>query len=209
VVRRYIRDGNTGERTPEAEHVGVITEAEPHADGWFLWLDSYEHRIFTGYQFLGAGKDGHSPASLVTEVIPVQSARPFRVQLTPDLALVVDSSQCIVLVVTDGAAGNVLRRITVTDVGEFKDTLDAARAAQHEELAEASLRSLAGITEKRRAEGKLGRSGAVEWLIDKGQSRGAAVSIVERLCRGGKPVLGMKYEGGYWTVPVTSEQTAR
>jgi hypothetical protein len=70
-VRRYTQCDVSEKRENEIVITGMITEAYSHADGWFLWLDSYPDRIFTGYQFLGAGADGRSPASLVTEVTPV------------------------------------------------------------------------------------------------------------------------------------------
>jgi hypothetical protein len=72
-VRRYIAP-TTGERELTAEHTGVILYTEEHADGWYIRLDSYPNRIFTGYQFLGAGEElvagAAGPASLVTEVTP-------------------------------------------------------------------------------------------------------------------------------------------
>jgi hypothetical protein len=54
----------------------------------------------------------------------------FRQDLSPDLAVVVDASQCIVLEVTDGAAGRVLRRPTVSNIDAHIRALDDARVAQ-------------------------------------------------------------------------------
>lgn len=289
-VRRYITPTH-GERTLETEHAGVITEAVPHADGWYIQLDSYEHRIFTGYQFLGAGSglaNETGPASLLTEVIPgrpastehatwayvpgergafvgVISAQPDvdrfepggqealwtcthrhrsrgdaskcaqaelgrRAQeqpapdltvavVSPDLTVAVDGSGCIVLLVTDGAAGKLLRKVTVTDVDAVKAALDDARLAQRIALEEAERARLCGADEKRRSEGRLNRHEAMEWLVSMrgwGGVRGLAVRAVDDMRAGAdsKPAVmaadeGMGYADGYWTVPVTSEQTAR
>lgn len=200
-VRRYIAP-TTGKRTLEAEHAGVITDAEPHADGWFIRLDTHLDRIFTGYQFLGAGSNGQGAASLVTEVTPAEpGAASFARQLSPDLLLGVDGSGCIVLVVT-GPQGKLLRVVTVGDVDAFKAALDNARTAQRVHLAEAERARLDGPDDKRRAEGRLTKREAVDWLMARtGETRASAVGNVLSIARGGAPHLGMTYSGGFWHVP--------
>lgn len=158
-VRRYIAPA-TGERALDSEYTGTVVEAVPHADGWFITLNNHPDRIFTGYQFLGAGASGQGPASLVTEVTRAEpAAGTFARQLTPDMAVAVDGSGCIVLVVTE-PRGKLLRVITVTDVEAFKAALDDARTAQHAALGEAGAPRVAGPNEKRRSEGRLIKSEA-------------------------------------------------
>lgn len=50
----------------------------------------------------------------------------YRRQVTPDMAVTVDDSQCVVLEVTN-ATGHVVRRVTVTNIDALKDALDDAR----------------------------------------------------------------------------------
>lgn len=198
-VRRYIAP-TTGERSLCAEHVGIVTETAPgDSTGYYLRLDTCPDRIFTGYQFLGAGTDGSGPSSLVTEVMPVKAT--FSRQISPELVVGTDSSQCIVLLVGGTGPKDPIRKVTVSDVDAFKAALDDARTAQHIALEEADTQRVPGIDEKRRAEGKLTKGEAVDWLTGKGYGRGHAVRVADRLCREGGSVLGMTYEGGYWVVP--------
>lgn len=141
----------------------------------------------------------------------------FRTRLTPDLEVVVDESQCIVLVVSgDSGPGFVLRRITVTNVDDFKATLDQAREAQHAALAADDEKRGQAVVDKRQAEirrarGQLTRSEAVEWLTGpRGWAAipGLALQAVRDMRTGteSKPALaaadeGMTFSGGYWRVP--------
>lgn len=62
----------------------------------------------------------------------------WRIPVTPDLAVVVEQGGAgIVLEVTDGLAGHVLRRVTITNVAAFKAGLNGALQAQHEAQAAA------------------------------------------------------------------------
>jgi hypothetical protein len=62
---------------------------------------------------------------------------PHRFQLTPDLALVLDESLCIVAEVSiPRMSGRIVRRVTITNVEAFKDALDVLRAAQGAEILE-------------------------------------------------------------------------
>src|SRR6185437_7361200 len=204
-VRRYIQP-TTGERTLHSEHLGQITGVCPQSGGYRIWLNTLpdDEWIYTGYQFLGAGTDGSGPASLVTEIAPMK-ADGLRIQVSPDLALLLDASQCIVAEVTDPAAGGeVLRRVTITNVDKVKATLDTLRAAQQDRLRDADQARVASIYAHRCTEGKLDRQDAVEWLIARGMSRMKAGNITAALREGGQAdeALGMSYEDGYWRVPV-------
>jgi hypothetical protein len=142
-VRRYIAP-TTGERTLESEYTGTLTDAVPHADGWLITLNNRPDQIFTGYQFLGAGAGVGAgvagPASLVTEVTRAEPGEgTFGRLLTPDMAIAVDGSGCIVLVVTE-PRGQLLRVVTVTNVDAFKAALDDARAAQQVAITEQTAR---------------------------------------------------------------------
>ena len=113
-VARYIRT-TAGARSDERVYVGRITEVEgPEAGGWYLMLDTHPERIYTGYQFLGAGTEANGgPSSLVTKVTPLDDTdgqEAYREQVAPDLAVILDGSQCVVLEVSE--AGRVLRRGT-------------------------------------------------------------------------------------------------
>ena len=220
-IRRYIRQGPAGALTLKSEYAGRISSLEPQADGWRIWLDTLPDSewIFTGYQFLGQAADGSGPASLVTEVTPMTHDGQ-RIALTPDFALLLDASQCIVAEVTDPAAGGeVLRRITITDVDAFKAALDTLRAAQQVKLAEAVERRRQGPDERRRAEGRLTRGEAVDYLMaELRMPRGIAVGVTGRALRsalhepqslGPVPVRAhgdderrflVSYADGYWSV---------
>jgi hypothetical protein len=149
---------------------------------------------------LGAGPGASEPdGSLLGEV--------FRVTVAPDLFVVVDGSCCVVLEVTEGAGGRVLRRPTVAAVDHFKSVLDDARAAQQAAMAEAGGKRVRGTEEKRRAEGKLTKTEAVEWLTGKGYTRSSALRAAVQIQTGkgwpGKQAEGMTYDGTYWVVPAS------
>lgn len=224
-VRRYIK-ATCGPRTLHAEHTGVITDAEPHQDGWFLNLDNYPDRIFIGYQFLGAGAYGRTPASLVTEVALAEPGKgTFGRQLTPELVVATDGSQCVVLLVGGTGPADPIRKVAVTDVTAFKGALDDALAAQQEALTAADRQRYRGPDEKRRAEGRLTRSEAVAYLAEQTRrQRGHVVAVVSRAQEyprlgperfqsasvTGSPVFLVGYADGYWqVVPAEAEQAAR
>ena len=150
---------------------------------------------------LGAGPEAAEP-----DTQPENGAS-FGRLLAPDLAIAVDSSACIVLIVTE-PQGKQLRVVTVADVEAFKAALDGARTAQRialDEAEEAAREELGEVMAvKRRAEGRLDRLDAVEWLIARGMSRMKAGNITAALREGGRAdeALGMSYEDGYWRVPV-------
>jgi len=213
-IRRYIRRGLVTEPELQSEQAGRISRAEPEADGWRIWLDTLPDGewIFTGYQFLGQDVDGRGPASLVTEIAPM--ARDGQhIQLTPDLALLLDASQCIVAEVTDPAAGGeVLRRVTITNVDAFKAALDTLREAQRAELAEADNARVTGRGSRRRDEGRLTEREAVEWLAcRRHMACQAAADLVEGL-RFGRLIPsqldGMTYDGTYWVIPAGTDAEA-
>jgi hypothetical protein len=200
-VRRFIREN--GECSLESEHTGIITELYPKDGGWYLQLDSCPDRIFTDSQFLGAGADGRSPATLVTEVVPAPET--FGRQLSPDLVVATDSSQCIVLLVGGTGPKDPIRKVTVANVDALKAALDEARSAQQTAMAAADQRRMQGIGEANRARGRLDRPEAVAWLIGHGQvSRQRAAHMVRDLSEGavgGRTTFGMTFDGTYWIVP--------
>jgi hypothetical protein len=206
-VRRYIQP-TAGERTLDVELSGVITDPPQYvADGYYLWLDSVPDMIFTGYQFLGVGEDGHSPANLVTEVELTEPARPelYRQQVTPDMSVIADGA-AVVLEVTDGLAGHVVRRVTLANHAEFFNAIEASRIANIEYQADADRRRTEGLTEARRARGHLLRSEAVDWLMARGRSRNEAAGITCLLEDGISPEFSygqerMTYADSYWRVP--------
>lgn len=70
-------------------------------------------------------------ACRLCDLVTVPAAPPlFRRDLSPDLAVLLDASCCIVLEVTDGPAGRVLRRVAVTNAGALTAALDDARTFQ-------------------------------------------------------------------------------
>lgn len=194
-VTRYVRVHATGERQDVTVHAGVITDAVPFQDGWYITLDTCPDRIFTGYQFCGPGTpDNGGAATFVTEVELLtggaEDVTRFRQQLSPDLAVELDSSDCIVLRVTNPATGAVERTITVTDVDEHKDALDAARRAQRKvtRLAEQHrLDGLRGQDRARQMHTRLGRplnrAVAANVLTGLGMQRGHAEAAVDRAQR--------------------------
>lgn len=146
-VTRYVRVHATGERQDVTVQAGVIVDAVPHLDGWIITLDSSSDHIFTGYQFAGQGSpENGGAATFVTEVelLPEDAEVPrFRQVMSPDLAIELDDSDCIVLRVTSPASGTVERTITVTDVDEMKDALDACKRTQQASARSAEKRRLA------------------------------------------------------------------
>lgn len=178
-VRRYIAP-TTGERTLDSEHTGIATEVSPgDSTGYYLMLDSYPDRIFTGYQFLGAGADGRSPASLVTEVTPAKAT--FSRQVSPELVVGTDGSQCIVLLVGGTGPKDPIRKVTVTDVDALKAALDDARTYQRIALDEADAVRPRGPEGKRRAEGKFTKWEVVEHLAElTHRQRGHVIAVVNR-----------------------------
>lgn len=157
--------------------------------------------IADGYVFL-------KPDYLVTEVAPFTAGREdaFRVTLGPDLAVVLDASQCIVLEVSE-PYGLVLRRVTVADVSALRKALDAALAAQHAVTDQAEWQRWLGLQEARRARGQLVRSEAVPWLMERGFPHGEALGLTARLREGTEEAnsAGMTYATPYWVVPVSTD----
>jgi hypothetical protein len=154
---------------------------------------------------LGAGPELDVAAAQPGE--PAERGSGFFARLlTPDLAIGVDGSQTIVLVVTE-PRGKMLRVVAVTDVDAFKAALDDARTAQRIALEEADTARLRGVDEARRARGQLTQSEAVEWLTGEDEeklSRSAAVVLVDGVRRGraaSVALAGMTYDGTYWIVP--------
>ena len=199
-VLRYVLLLGGSLREDETEQAGVITCVLPAADGHYIDLEGHPDRIFTGRQFVGAG-------TLVTEVTLIEPAPPelYRVQVTPDMSVVADGGG-VVLEVTDGMAGYVLRRVTVSNIAELSDALAEARAANAAHNAEADTRRREGPDEARRARGRLTKVEAVNWLIGKGYPRGHALRMANKLCRQGGSALGMTYTDGWWRVPVTRRE---
>ena len=124
---------------------------------------------------LGVGPEAADTSRASTDI--------FRQPFGPELIVVVDASQCILLEVTT-AMGRVVRRPVIGDVAKFKHLLDLALEAQAIALADAEEERMTGIDDKRRSEGRLTRAEAVEWLIAKGMARWQAVSIAENVYRG-------------------------
>jgi hypothetical protein len=209
-VARYIRT-TAGARSDERVYVGRITEVEgPEAGDWFIMLDTHPDQIYTGYQFLGTAANG-GPSSLVTEVTRLDDTdgqEAYREQVTPDLAVTLDGSQCVTLDVTDPQTGVRLHQVTVTNVAALKTALDGALAAQQVVEAAGSARRHAGLGEARRARGVFTKIEAVSWLIDRGRSRSGAVWAARQLQDGFTDVpdtFGMTYDAPYWRVPVESD----
>jgi hypothetical protein len=154
--------------------------------------------VIPAVEALGAGPEPGEPAE--------HGSGFFARLLTPDLAIGVDGSQTIVLVVTE-PRGKMLRVVAVTDVDAFKAALDDARTAQRIALEEADTARLRGVDEARRARGQLTQSEAVEWLTGEDEeklSRSAAVVLVDGVRRGraaSVALAGMTYDGTYWIVP--------
>lgn len=209
-VRRWVQT-TAGERSDETVRTGKVTDAYPHADDWYLQLDERLEWVFTGYQFLGAGQDGRGPASLMTEVTPLDDTDgqdAYRQQVTPELAVALDGSQCVVLDVTHPHSGIRLHQVTISDVAALKAALDGALAARQAVEEAGRARRYAGPDEAREARGCLVRAEAVEWLIAKSLSRAGAVRATRQLRDGftgdAPETFGMTYSDGYWRVPVTA-----
>lgn len=116
----------------------------------------------------------------------------WRTQLSPDLWVVVDASLNTVLEVTT-PADRIVRRVLVGR--GLSEALELAL--------DVAARKTAGAEDKRRAQGRLNRFGAVEWLAGKGISRVQAANAAEvmRNHPGDDSLYGMKFEDGYWIVP--------
>jgi hypothetical protein len=199
-VLRYVSLLGGSLREDETEYDGIITRVLPAAAGHYIDLEGRPGRIFTGRQFVGAG-------TLETEVTLIEPAPPelYRVQVTPDMSVVADGG-AVVLEVTDGMAGHVLRRVALSDVETFVDHVRNAREANVIHQEEADSRRREGPDEARRARGRLTKAGAVNWLIGKGYPRGHALRMANKLCRQGGSALGMTYADGWWRVPVTRRE---
>jgi hypothetical protein len=132
-----------------------------------------------------------------------QDAGTFARQVTPELVVATDSSQCIVLLVGGTGPKDPIRKVTVTNVDVLKAALDDARTAQRIAVEEADEARLRGPDEAR---GQLGRHEAVEWLVGKGYGRNRAAGVTRALQVDGGSVLGMTYDDGYWIVPAETAQ---
>lgn len=98
------------------------------------------------YVYLGSNAAGGG-LYLATEIGPAQPEEAYREQVSPELAVVTDASQCIVLEVSDGQ-GRVLRRVTVTHLGVLKQALSAAYDAQQLAIARAEQDRLEGLRDR-------------------------------------------------------------
>jgi hypothetical protein len=134
----------------------------------------------------------------------------WRRQLAPDLWIVLDSSLCIVLEVTD-PAGHVLRRVTVTNAMAMSAVLTAAQSEQRARLNLAAEKRLCEVTEARAASaGLLTRPRAIDKLVGLGRARVHAVSAVNRaeatadegpeLIWTPRGYQSVSYEGGFWRI---------
>jgi len=208
-VRRWVQTAD-GARSDESARTGVLVEVVASSDGYYLRLDDDGARIFTGYQFLGGGQDGRSPASLVTEVTRAEdgtrgtATELYRQQVTPDMAVVADGA-AVVLEISDALAGHVVRRVTVTNLTEFWDILEAAGTANGAHQAEAERLRAVGLDEKRRSEGRLTRLEAVDDIAANGYSRSYGVRLTHDAKAGvvpdaEGPVQVTFLAGGYFTV---------
>jgi hypothetical protein len=185
-VVRYVNLMDGGGREDRDDRTGEVTNVQPQADGHRVWLDGDPDWIFTGPQWTGHGH-------LMTEVTPVL----YRVQLSPDLAVRLDGSQCITVDVTDPGTGKLLHTATVTDVDALKAALDGARDAQRRELGRADERRASGIEEAQEGRGRLSRGAAVERLITFYVPRGLAANAVARsVSAGPQTVQGRDPESG-------------
>ena len=158
---------------------------------------------------------GTGPELDVSAAQPRIEPNIFAHQVTPDLAIVTDASQCIVAEVSDGTAGKVLRRVAITDVDALIGALGRALTAQATAMAGAWKQRQADPDEKRRAGGLLTRGEAVEWLMSEargGLDRLSAVTLVDGVRRGraeSARLAGMTFDGTHWRVPDTTEHPAR
>lgn len=152
---------------------------------------------------LGAGPEASEPSYQ-----EAQKTDLWRKQLSPVLWVVVEASTNVVLELTT-PHGRVIARPLVGAV-ELGGTLGHAAAIAKAAADEAEQVRMNGIDDRRRAEGRYTRAEAVEWLIARGMPRWQAASIAENVYRGNAADgYGMKFEGGYWVVPVNTEQPAR
>ena len=133
----------------------------------------------------------------------------WRKQLSPVLWVVVEASANVVLEVTT-PHGRTTARILVSAV-ELGGALGHAAVYARAAADEAEQARLQGPDEKRRAEGRLTKPEAVEWLAGCGLGRNRAAAMARELQEGIiADADGMTYSEGYWRVtPVNTEQTAR
>lgn len=134
----------------------------------------------------------------------MSGAELYRGQVTPDMAVVADAG-AVVLEITDGQAGRVLRRVCLTNIDGFWGEVCAARAANlaFQEGADAG-RWLPVPAECEG--GRLTRRQAVEWLAGHGYPRTLAVDATGALRSepGTIGEFGMTYRDGRWVVPAGS-----
>lgn len=138
-------------------------EATVHAEAFELArlrLRQAEERITS--RFPSAARDGQLASILSSlgdalgtgpeatdsdTVVRPAATEAYRQQVSPELAVTVDPSQCIVLEVSDGQ-GRVLRRIAVPHVGVLKQALAAAYDAQQLAIARAEQDRMDGLRER-------------------------------------------------------------
>ncbi len=144
---------------------------------------------------LGTGPEATDP-----ERAEARASDVWRTQLSPDLWVVVDASLNTVLEVTT-PSDRIVRRVPVGR--GLSEALELALDVAARKTAGAEERRLSGPDDKRRAQGRLNRFGAVEWLAGKGISRVQAANAAEvmRNHPGDDSLYGMKFEDGYWIVP--------
>jgi hypothetical protein len=157
---------------------------------------------------------------LVTEVLPATDEVPapeaepavpaargtdiFRRQVAPGLTVAYDASGTPVLEVS-GPGGHALLRVTVPSAAALVTALEEGRNEAAVLEAAADKRRYRGPDEKRRAEGRLTQTEAVNWLAAKAScSRGFALANV-KMVAGGAAVHGMTYDGTYWIVPAAGD----
>jgi hypothetical protein len=163
-----------------------------------------DNQLLTLFTCLGDALGSGPEISAPEPASAPQGEGTFGRQISPELVVGTDSSQCIVLLVGGTGPKDPIRKVTVSDVDAFKAALDDARTAQHVALEGADAQRVPGIDEKRRSEGRLTRSEAVEWLIAKGHGRNGAVIVTAALREGSDEEFGsygMSYDGTYWVVP--------
>ena len=145
----------------------------------------------------------------------------WRVQLSPDLALAVDDSQCIVFEVSD-SYGHVVRRPVVSDAARVREELRTAQALQRELLDKADEQRRTGPDEKCRAEGRYTRPEAAQFLYEATRrQRTHIIAVLDRARQyahlKGQPErfesargnFLVSYDGTYWIVAPAASETVR
>lgn len=225
---------------PKGEHGACCAELhdeqpQPDLELARLRLSQAEQRLIERYpraasdpqlaSILGGLRDALGPGAEGEPAAPEHEPVVFRKQVTPDMAVVTEAGGAgIDLEVTDGLPGHLLRRVAITNVGEFKGALDAAsmtqQAAQQNEGRLAAQRRLEGMAEARRLRGEFDRGEAVDFLVGKGVCRTHAAAAVARAMDWRKPGEAEKiatregrfavtHHAYYWRVdPVPDEGTA-